>query len=101
MIDGITASEDDAGVSRNINSLFPKLLCWDCFQPYKRVKIKLYVVLTAQLEVGRLVALRSGLSNKDSFFAFRSRFINTVFYHVSAKSAAKLRSFRKKPNQHF
>jgi hypothetical protein len=100
MINSIAACEDNSGITRNINFLFSKLLCRDRFQPYERVKIKLYIILATLFKIGRLIAFGPRLSNKDFFSAF-GRQLMTVFYHVSAKLDAKLMSFGKKPNQQF
>ena len=61
MIDGIAAGEDHSRKLRNVDLLLPEILGRDGLQANKWMKSKLHLVLLGQLEIRRLVCLRSGL----------------------------------------
>src|SRR5947209_20440331 len=53
MIDSITAGENYSGMILNINLLFTEIFCRDGLKPDKRIKIKLHIKFSTQLEVRR------------------------------------------------
>ena len=80
MVNSITAGEDHCRMILNINLLFPEFLSRNSFEPDEGMEIQLHVIFSSQLEIRRLLALRSGLGNQDFFLCS-----NPFFYHGAVR----------------